>query len=44
MSWVSIASAPHPPYPLEKQEPVIGQDSGVSIASAPHPPYPLRPR
>ncbi len=42
---VSIASAPHPPYPphmgIEQYSPVW-----VSIASAPHPPYPqavLRP-
>ena len=38
---VSIASAPHPPYPLDKDPKVSGK-SIVSIASAPHPPSSTR--
>ena len=36
---VSIASAPHPPYP-QWQESLQDTLKAVSIASAPHPPYP----
>ena len=37
--FVSIASAPHPPYPLVGLS-GMAASSTVSIASAPHPPYP----
>ena len=38
---VSIASAPHPPYPLPHMDIPVAVRANVSIASAPHPPYPL---
>ena len=42
---VSIASAPHPPYPRAQLLVVVdGSSILVSIASAPHPPYPLSGR
>ena len=40
-SCVSIASAPHPPYPRVQGVKNRYKKSRVSIASAPHPPYPL---
>ncbi len=39
-SYVSIASAPHPPYPLAPIRACQQMLVQVSIASAPHPPYP----
>ena len=38
---VSIASAPHPPYPPKRRYHTHMKKHQVSIASAPHPPYPL---
>ena len=40
--FVSIASAPHPPYPQLKFYALKNAHIRVSIASAPHPPYPLK--
>ena len=39
---VSIASAPHPPYPLAGDDYAGYYYASVSIASAPHPPYPQK--